>query len=181
MLRIQVPLEPEKWDEKNEMFIIPETRTLQLEHSLVSISKWESKWAVPFYAKRDKTTEEVIDYIKCMTITQNVKDEIYDYLTKSNISEILSYIEAPMTATTFHKKMHTAPNRETVTSELIYHWMIELGIPMECQKWHINRLLTLVEVRNRKLQPPKKTNKRELTSQYAKLNEARRRQLNTRG
>lgn len=181
MLQIKVPLGPEEWDEKNEMFIIPETRTLQLEHSLVSISKWESKWCVPFFAKREKTTEEVIDYVKCMTITQNVKDEVYGNLTRTNISEILKYIEAPMTATTFPAKRNGPGNKEIVTSELIYHWMIELGIPLDCQKWHINRLLTLIEVRNRKLQPPKKMNKKDIVGQYARLNEARKRQLNTRG
>lgn len=181
MLQIKVPLGREQWDEKNEVFILPEMRTLQLEHSLVSISKWESKWCVPFFSKRSKTTEEVIDYIKCMTITQNVKDETYEYLTQSNVDEILKYIESPMTATTFNGRSNNRPTREVITSELVYHWMIELGIPMECQKWHINRLLTLVEVRNIKTQPPKKVGGKDLMGQYAKLNEARRRKYNSRG
>ena len=181
MLQIKVPIGREEWDEKNEVFILPEIRTLQLEHSLVSISKWESKWCVPFFSKRAKTTEEVIDYIKCMTITQNVKDETYECLTQSNVDEILKYIESPMTATTFSHRSTGKTTREVITAELVYHWMIELGIPMECQKWHINRLLTLVEVRNIKTQPPKKVRGKELVSQYAKLNEARRRQYNSRG
>lgn len=180
MLQIVIPA-TEYWDESKNEFIYTKEQTLQLEHSLVSISKWESKWCTPFYAKREKTSEETIDYIKCMTITQNVKDEVYNRLTRTNIDEVLKYIEAPMTATTITKPKRSGPNRENVTSELVYHWMIDLGIPFECQKWHINRLLTLIDVRNVKTQPPKKAGKRETISNYAMLNEARRKQFNTRG
>lgn len=181
MLQVVIELVPERYDEKNHSFIDPVTKTLQLEHSLVSISKWESKWCTPFHANREKTAEETIDYIKCMTITQNVKDDVYEHLTKANVDEVLKYIEAPMTATTISRQNKTGRNKEIVTSELIYHWMIESGIPFECQKWHINRLLTLIDVRNVKTQPPKKAGTRETISSYAKLNEARRKQLNSRG
>lgn len=180
MLRIVIPA-TEYWDESKNEFVYTKEQTLQLEHSLVSISKWESKWCTPFHAKREKTAEETIDYIKCMTITQNVNDDVYNRLTRAHIDQVLEYIEAPMTATTIAKPKASRPNRESITSELIYHWMIDLGIPFECQKWHINRLLTLIDVRNVKTQPPKKTGKRETINNYAMLNEARRKQFNTRG
>lgn len=180
MLRIVIPATESFDDSKNE-FVYFKEQVLQLEHSLVSISKWESKWCTPFYAKREKTMEETIDYIKCMTITQNVNDDVYLRLTRSNIEQVLAYIEAPMTATTVTKQKSQKSNRENVTSELVYHWMIDLGIPFECQKWHINRLLTLIDIRNIKTQPPKKAGKRETVNQYAMLNEARRKQFNSRG
>ena len=116
-----------------------------------------------------------------MTLTQNVKQDVYDHLTKENIDEINKYIEAPMTATHFYEDKNNRPSRESITSELIYYWMIALNIPFECQKWHINRLLTLIRVCNVKNQPPKKMSKRELMSRNAALNAARRKQLNTHG
>lgn len=180
MLRLVIPA-TEYWDESKNEFVYTKEQVLQLEHSLVSISKWESKWCTPFYAKREKTAEETIDYIKHMTITQNVKDDVYDRLTMANVNEVMKYIESPMTATTFSNKAKGKTNREQVTSELVYHWMIELGIPFECQKWHINRLLTLIDVRNIKTQPPKKMAKKDVINSYAALNEARLKQLNTRG
>jgi hypothetical protein len=171
----------EFWDEKNEEFIKSEKdQVLQLEHSLVSISKWESKWCKPFLTKEEKTFEETIDYIKCMTITQNVDPNVYNRLSQSNISDINEYIARPMTATTFFDQK-SGTSRETITSELIYYWMISLNIPMECQRWHINRLLTLIRVCNVKNTPPKKMNKREIASRYAALNASRRKQFNTRG
>ena len=180
MLQIKIPA-TEVWDENKEEFVqTSHEQVLQLEHSLVSISKWEAKWCKPFLTKEDKTYEETLDYIKCMTITQNVKDEIYEHLSKSNIDEINSYIAESRTATTF-SDTKVGTSRETITSELIYYWMITLNIPMECQKWHINRLLTLIRVCNIKNTPPKKMNKREIASRYASLNAARRKQFNSRG
>lgn len=181
MLQIDVPIVEEKWDSKNEVFIEPVYKTLQLEHSLISLSKWESKWCKPFFSKKPKTDEETIDYIKCMTITQDVDPKVYDLLTQDNVSEIDKYINAPMTATYFSKDKTKGTSREQVTSELIYYWMIALNIPFECQKWHLNRLLTLIEVCNRKNAPPKKMSKRELMSRNAALNAARRKQLNSKG
>lgn len=180
MLQIKIPAR-EGWDSKKEEFVnVSEEQTLQLEHSLVSISKWESKWCKPFLSKQEKTYEETLDYIRCMTITQNVKEDVYNHLTKENIDSINEYISAPMTATTFTDKQ-AGISRETITSELVYYWMITLNIPMECQKWHINRLLTLIRVCNIKNTPPKKMNKRDIASRYASLNAARRKQFNTRG
>lgn len=180
MLQIKIPA-MEAWDENKEEFVqTSHEQVLQLEHSLVSISKWEAKWCKPFLTKEDKTYEETLDYIKCMTITQNVKDETYDRLTKSNIDAINNYISESRTATTF-SDTKVGTSREIITSELIYYWMITLNIPMECQKWHINRLLTLIRVCNVKNTPPKKMNKREIASRYASLNAARRKQFNSRG
>ena len=116
-----------------------------------------------------------------MTLTKGVKDEVYNCLTQSNIDEINKYIEAPMTATYFAEDRRGKQSRETVTNELIYYWMISLNIPFECQKWHINRLLTLVRVCNVNNQPPKKRSKKDIMSRNAALNAARRKQFNSRG
>jgi len=182
MLQITIPLSPEGWDEEKQEFVEPRTKVLQLEHSLVSLSKWESKWCKPFFSKKEKTEEETIDYIKCMTITQNVDPEVYDHLTPSIVKQIEEYIEAPMTATYFSDdKSRGRGTSEQITAELVYYWMIALNIPFECQKWHINRLLTLIRVCNIKNQPPKKMSRREIMSRNAALNAARRKQLNTKG
>ena len=182
MLHITIPA-VELWDEEKEEFITAKKeQTLQLEHSLVSLSKWESKWCKPFLSKENKTYEETIDYIKCMTITQNVNPEVYNRLTNPNIQAVNNYIDAPMTATTFYNNnAQKGRGKETITSELIYYWMISLNIPMECQKWHLNRLLTLIRVCNIKNTPPKKVNKKEVASRYAALNAARRSKLNSKG
>lgn len=181
MLRINIPAGEEQWDEVNEIFIYPKGQTLQLEHSLVSLSKWESKWCKPFLSKKEKTFEENLDYVRCMTLTQNVDPEVYSYLTSSNIDVINQYIDAPMTATTFREEKTGKPNREQVTAEIIYYWMIALNIPFECQKWHLNRLLTLIRVCDIKNSPPKKMGKREIFKRNSALNAARKKQLNTRG
>ena len=180
MLQIVIPAS-ELFDESKNEFVHMKEHTLCLEHSLVSLSKWESKWCKAFFSKEAKTYEETIDYIKCMTLTQNVKDETYLRLTKDNIEQINKYIEAPMTATYFSDDKNSKQNRETVTAELIYYWMIALNIPFECQKWHLNKLLTLIRVCNIKNQPPKKMSKRDIMSRNAHLNAARRNKLNSRG
>ncbi len=180
MLRITIPA-VEQWDEAKQEFIYTKEQTLSLEHSLVSISKWESKWCKPFLTKQEKTFEETLDYIKCMTITQNVDPEVYNYLTNENIKAINEYIESPMTATYFSDEQNSKTSREQVTAELIYYWMIALNIPFECQKWHLNRLLTLIKVCSIKNQPPKKRSRKEIMSRNAALNAARRKQLNTKG
>lgn len=179
MLEIVIPAS-EKWDEAKEEFIYGKEQTLRLEHSLVSLSKWETKWCKPFLSS-DKSREETIDYIKCMTISSGVDENVYSLLTDQNIEEITKYINAPMTAITFPKSSTTGSSRETVTYELVYYWMITLNIPFECQKWHLNRLLALIRVCNIKNQPPKKMSKGEIMSRNAALNAARRKQLNTKG
>lgn len=180
MLQITIPA-AELWDEKNEVFINTKEQTLQLEHSLVSLSKWESKWHKPFISKEQKTIDETIDYIKCMTLTQNVDPNVYYGITRDHIKQVNDYIEAPMTATTFSKNPNAKPNREQITAELIYYSMIALNIPFECQKWHLNRLLTLIRVCDIKNQPKKKMGTSEQLRNNAALNAARRKQLNTNG
>ena len=180
MLQITIPA-GELLDESTQEFIVTKEQTLQLEHSLVSLSKWESKWCKSFLSRKDKTYEETIDYIKCMTLTQNVNPNVYLFLTKENVEQINNYIAAPMTATVFSKDRDGGINREVITSELIYYWMIALSIPFECQKWHLNRLLTLIRVCNIKNTPPKKMSRRQLMDRNRALNAARRNQLNTKG
>lgn len=180
MLHIIIPA-VEQWDEIKQEFVYEKEQRLSLEHSLVSLSKWESKWCKAFLTKQEKTLEETLDYINFMTITQNVDPNIYNHLTNSNIEAINRYIESPMTATYFLEDKNVKANREQITSELIYYWMISLNIPFECQKWHLNKLLTLIKVCNIKNTPPKKRSKRDMMSQNASINAARKKQLNTNG
>lgn len=182
MLVLEIPDKEVFNDETNEFFLV-KGRTLALEHSLVSLSKWESKWCKPFLSnKEDKTRAESIDYIRQMTITQNVNPDIYKTIDKTLMDKVGAYIEHPMTATTFSAKDNSKLiNREIVTAEVIYYWMIALGIPFECQKWHLNRLLTLINVCNIKNQPSKKMTKKELLARNRALNLARRKQLGTTG
>lgn len=182
MLRITIPGSSELWDEEKEEFI-PATKdlTIQLEHSLVSVSRWESKWNKAFLKKEEKTTEEVIDYVRCMTITQGVPSEAYHRLSSENLTQINDYIGAPMTATYFRDDKIMGRSRETITSELIYYWMIALNIPFECQKWHLNRLFALIKVCSIKNNPPKKMSKAEIARQQAELNAARRKKYHTKG
>lgn len=179
MLKITVPA-TELYDEAPNEFVSSKEQILQLEHSLVSLSKWEAKWCKPFLTKDEKTIEETVDYIKCMTITQNVNDNVYKFITNDNVRQVRDYIDAPMTATTFSDE-NKKVNREIITAELIYYWMIALNIPFECQKWHLNRLLTLINVCNIKNTPPKKMSKNELARRNATLNAARRKALNSEG
>ena len=180
MLQITIP-STELWDERKEEFVYVKEKTLQLEHSLVSLSKWESKWNKSFLSSSDKTNEEIIDYIRCMTITQNVDPEVYTRLKNNVIKQIYDYINAPMTATVISDTKRGGGSREVITSELIYYWMIALNIPFECQKWHLNRLLTLIRVCEIKNTPPKSMNRREIMNRNAALNAARRKQFNTKG
>ena len=182
MLQITIPA-TELWDESKEEFILTKERTIQLEHSLVSLSKWESKWCKSFIHTRNKTNEEIIDYIKCMTITQNIPDEAYLCLSKENIDQIEAYIDAPMTATTVSNQKKGKINNEIVTAELIYYWMIVLGIPVKFEKWHINRLITLIQLCNAKNDTKKKKpmSTSEMINKYATLNDQRRKALNSKG
>ena len=179
MLEIVIP-DTELWDEINNQFITEKGTTLRLEHSLVSLSKWESKWQKPFLTKQTKTLEESLDYIKCMTLTQNVDPKVYERLSRKHIEEINKYMESPMTATYISQQQKRGSSEQT-TAELIYYWMISLNIPFECQKWHLNRLLTLINVCSVKNSPRKKMSQKDLMSRNAALNAARKKQLNTKG
>jgi len=179
MLQITLPAK-EVYDEEKEEFFTIKEQFLQLEHSLVSLSKWESKWRKPFLSDKEKTFEEITDYVRCMTITQNVDPETYNYIDQGDINKVNKYIEDPMTATTF-SNLEKKKSREVITAEIIYYWMVTFNIPMECQKWHLNRLLTLINVCNIKNTPSKKMTKKELAHYNHSLNSARRSTLSTRG
>lgn len=179
MLKLDIK-ETECYNSETNEFHIVKKQVLSLEHSLVSISKWEAKWKKPFLHTNEKTYEEILDYIKCMTITQNVDPYVYTCLTNSNLKDINEYINDSQTATTFNDK-NGKKSREIITSELIYYWMVALEIPFECQRWHINRLLTLIKVCNIKNSPSKKMSKSEILKQNKSLNEARRQALGSKG
>lgn len=171
----------EKYDENKEEFVIIKGQTIRLEHSLVSLSKWESKWCKPFLSKDQKTIEETIDYVRCMTVTQNVRPEVYDNITNENINTISNYIKSSMTATWFNEYSSKKTSGEIVTSEIIYYWMIAYNIPFECQKWHLNRLLTLIRVCDNKNSPDKKMSQSEIMAMNNKINNERRKRLKNKG
>ena len=178
MLTITIP-KTELYDEIQNEFRIVKEQKLVLEHSLVSLSKWESRWHKPFLGKEPKTREETIDYIRCMTVN-SVDPIVYDCISGQIISQINQYIEDPMTATTISEQQKRG-SREIITAEIIYYWMVALNIPFECQKWHLNKLLTFINVVNIKNKPAKKMSKRDVMSRNASLNAARRKALHTKG
>lgn len=176
----------EIFDDEKQEFISGKAQKLSLEHSLVSISKWESKWCKPFLSDEEKSKEEIVDYIRCMTLTQNVDPSVYTRLTRDNYEQINAYISAPMTATWFNKRAHEGARgrnkKEVITSELIYYAMISYNIPFDpCQKWHINRLITLIRVAEIKNRPPKKMGAKNVAAQNRALNEARRKRMGSTG
>lgn len=182
MLTLQIPPR-EFFDERKQEFINFEGCSLQMEHSLISLSEWEAKWKKPFLNKPEsRTNEELLDYFRCMTITKNVNPLAFASLTQEHVNTIVNYINDPMTATWFSEdgKPSKRPT-EVVTSELIYYWMIAQNIPFECRKWHLNRLLTLIRVCNVKNNPPKKMSKADIARQQRELNEQRKKKLGTKG
>lgn len=180
MLKIKVE-DGELFDEANYEFVSIKGTVLQLEHSLISLSKWESKWHKPFLNNDKKTVEEIIDYIRCMTISQNVNPLIYNVLSRKNIEAVEKYLADPMTATVV-KKTQSRSKQRMITSELIYYWMVSFDIPFEpCEKWHLNRLLTLIDVCNIENSPKKKMRKGDIFKQNAQLNAARKKSLGTKG
>ena len=170
----------EGFNDETQEFVAAETAVIELEHSLVSLSKWEAKWEIPFLGDKPKTTEQVLDYVRMMSSGADFSEELLDKLSDDNVREINEYINAKMTATWFPEEHHPATG-EVVTAELIYYWMITLGIPFECQHWHLSRLLTLIKVCNIKNTPQKKMSRAEVGRQQSDLNAQRRRELGTSG
>ena len=181
MLKLEIP-DRTFWDEANEEFIKVKGAKLALEHSLVSVSKWEMKWKKPFLGT-ERTREETIDYIRCMTVSQNVDPEVYKFIDNKTMILVNNYINDSMTATWFtdQKGRPTPHSSQKITSEIIYYWMVSLGIPFECQKWHLNRLLTLIRVCEVKNAPSKKMSKKGIMSQNAALNAQRRKARGSKG
>lgn len=184
MLTVTIPSK-EFFDNATGLFHYTKEKTIVLEHSLVSLSKWESKWGKPFNDGKPKTIEEIVDYIRCMTITQNISNDTYDGITQEILEKVNSYIDEPMTATTFRSinknDKHKKVGKDIITAEIIYYWMFSYNIPLECQKWHLNKLLTLIRIFNVKNTPQKKMSNKDTIKHNRALNNARKKKLGTRG
>jgi hypothetical protein len=154
---------------------------LQLEHSLVSLSKWESIHEKPFLGKDDKTPEEIISYVECMVVGEIPQVKIFHQLSEENVNQINEYIDRKMTATWFSERTRSPAVAEIITSELVYYWMTAFNIPWEAQYWHLNRLFTLIRVCNTKQEKPKKMSQGEIARRNRELNAQRRAQLGTKG
>jgi hypothetical protein len=180
-LTITIPAK-DMYDPREKRFITFKEQTLVLEHSLISIAKWESKWHKAYLSKEKKTEEESLDYLRCMCINQTVNTEIFKCLDQKTVNEIAEYIKNPMTATTFNHQNDKRPNRDVITNELVYFWMSNYGIPFDpCQKWHFNHLMALIEVASVKNTPPKKMKNRDILNQNLSLNAKRRAALHSKG
>lgn len=183
MLEITIP-KKELFLESTEEFLQIPAATIQLEHSLISLRKWEAKWHKAFLKEEDKTYEELVDYIRCMTLNKNVDPIVYDFISEEVILQVMEYIKDPMTATTFTKNLPTPKgigNSEFISAEIIYYWMIALNIPSEYQKWHLNQLMALIKVVNLKSSPAKKMGKREAAMERSRIFAERRAKYKTKG
>jgi len=180
MLRIIVP-GVEMFDDQSQEFVTEGDVTLELEHSLVSLSKWESKHEKPFLGKVEKTTEETLSYVGCMILTPNVPEEVISKFSEENLKAVNEYINAKMTATWFNEPPGAPKTRDVITAELIYYWMVVFQIPFECENWHLNKLFTLIRVCNIKQAKPKKMSRSELAARNRELNAQRKEQLGTSG
>lgn len=179
MLYLEIAMTGESFDEEKNEFVAPEVVVLELEHSLGSLSKWESKWEVAFLGNEKKTEEQTIDYIRTMNSRGEISPEVFEHFSAENFNAVQEYIAAKMTATTFPDKK-SRPQR-TITAELIYYWMIALNIPFECQHWHLNKLLTLIQVCNAENAPKKKMSSADARAERQRLNDERRRATGSTG
>lgn len=181
MLVLKVPIGDEYYDEEKKEFFVPDEFTLELEHSLASLSKWESREEKPFLGREEKTNAETFAYIRDMVITPNVPEKVFESFTVDNLRAVNDYINAKMTATWFHEMNNRRSSQEVITAELIYYWLVAHGIPFECQHWHLNRLITLIRVCNEKNKPQKKMPRQTAIQRQREINAARRAKHGTRG
>lgn len=180
MLTIKVPMSDDELFDEGENEFLTEWFILDLEHSLVSLSKWESEFEKPFLSNEQRTEEETIGYIRAMCLTPDVPPKVFERLTNGNVDAIHDYIGAKMTATWFGPEREENV-REIITAEVIYYWLVALNIPFEVQNWHLNRLLTLIRVCNEKSKPEKKLSPQEIAARNRALNAERKKQLGTTG
>lgn len=182
MLTIHIP-EEEYFNDDTQQFVMLPSTTLLLEHSLASLSKWESIWEKPFLDGTNKTNEETRSYVACMNLAPAPSDEIYKRLSDANVVQISAYIDSKQTATWFKVDGPQRASTEIVTAEIIYYWMVAHSIPFEAQYWHLNRLTTLIKVCNEKNKPAKKSKMgtRDMAASRRMLNQQRKTQLNTSG
>ena len=182
MLTMTVP-EMEFFDERTGSFISVKSQTLQLEHSLISLSRWESKWKKPFLSLVNPSLDELQDYVRCMCLNQSVDPMVFRTLGAKELQEIQAYISDPHTATTITDRRvgRSSYRNEIITSELIYYWMIDFEIPFSCEKWHLQRLLTLIRICGIKSTPEKRMSKNSIFAQNKALNARRRAMLHSKG
>lgn len=177
--------ENEFWDRNKGEFINIQDTTIHIEHSLASIAKWESRWKKPFFGDKPLSGDELRDYIRCMTLDEGVDPNVYLGVTMEHVKTITAYLEDPMTATWFKKDEEKSAGKkrpgQVMTAEIFYYYMVELGIPFECENWHFNRLATLVRVCSEKQAVPKKMSKKDIFAQNAMLNAKRKARLGTKG
>jgi DNA-binding transcriptional regulator YiaG len=180
VLVVTVPLR-EGFNHETQEFVVLDGFELKLEHSLVTLSKWESHFKKPFLSDTEKSDEELLWYVRAMILNKKVPPELFLRMSKQNIQDINDYIADSMTATWFNEPKTSGKSREKITAELIYYWMIEFGIPVEFEHWHLNRLLTLIKVCSHKKAPPKKMSPAEVMRMREELNEQRKREMKTTG
>lgn len=180
MLTITVP-KTELFDERTEEFITLPPVVLELEHSLASLSKWESIVEKPFLGKTEKTAAETRFYIECMIVTPDFPRGIVQRMSRENLDQINAYLESAQSATRFGDMPKKSVQNEVVTAELIYYWLVAFRIPFEVETWHLNRLFSLIRICNAKNSPPKKRSAREIAAERRRLNEQRRQQYGTTG
>lgn len=182
MLEITIPA-IDLFDDEKQEFVVIEEQTLKLEHSLVSLSKWEAKWHIPYISDKEKTMEQTLDYIKFMTLTENVNPNVYVFMAHNNkiIDEINQYIDDSQTASIVLDNSRGSNSGEFISSETLYYWMISLQIPFECQYWHLNRLIALIKFCSAKNAPGKKMSQSDIMSRNKALNDARRKALGSKG